>query len=371
MTLDLHIIEPTLTNTSGHCFTVVHSLASAVQQTMTQHRVHVWAGSGFVAESMQNTAINVHPYFHRRIRRLQLWWLLRGLAASGDIVLLPTAGRSELTVYAMLPKQVRDISNGNIWFYLHQLRMDGSRANRLQMLAKRISNVSILCTHSALVDIVTQAGFSNACLQPCPFDQPTHDFTVSPFIHLIFPGEARLDKNLPFITKIIRYLHEQDLDIPIMLQAGSNHHGQFSATITDALQEISNIGYKHLTMPQKSLAGHDYMHQFTGAICLQPYRHEDYASKISGITLDALTRGCPCIAAQDTWPANIVDEFSAGIVCEKLDVIEWIKAINLIIADYATYQQRCQQAMQILSQRHHPLRTIEKITGTKNDDNNS
>lgn len=361
----LHIIEPTLNNTAGHCFTVVHSLAMAAREALPDHQVHTWVGHRFECARMADSGAEAHPYFHRRIRRPQLWWLLLRLCKRGDTVLLPTAGRSELALYAMIPEGLRQ--RGTVWFYLHQLRMDGARATRLTMLAERIPDARILCTHPALKKVVSEAGFRSVEVQPCPFEPPQHIFSQQPFKRIIFPGEARLDKNLPFIVALVRHLHLEKMDIPVMVQAGPNHHGLFPRPIAQLLQELAQIGYAHLEMPRKALAGDAYLNQFSGGICLQPYRVEDYASKISGITLDALTRGCPCIAQQGIWPAEVLSEFSAGLVCAQLNITSWIDSIQAIITDYATYQQRCQLAMSTLSERHHPLRTLETIIGADED----
>jgi len=359
MTNKLHIIEPTLNNTAGHCFTVVHSLAVAAQQALPDYQIHAWAGHRFEAQRMADSGAVVHPYFHRRIRRPQLWWLMRRLAGQGATVLLPTAGRSELAIYAALPQRLREQSR--IWFYIHQLRMDGPRAERLRMLAERIPDVRLLCTHPTLQQTMHEAGFRRAIVQPCPFEPPTQGGAPSPFRHLIFPGEARLDKNLPFLVEILRLMRDQKLTIPVMIQAGPNHHGQFSAAIEQVISDLRAVAYPHLTMPQRPLAGDEYLQQFAGGICLQPYRVEDYAGKISGITLDALTRGCPSVAAAGTWPAQVVEEFSAGSVCPELDAPAWLDAILHCIAHYSEKQQACTQAMQVLSQRHHPARTLETI----------
>ncbi|MDQ6976375.1 MAG: glycosyltransferase [Mariprofundaceae bacterium] len=357
----LHIIEPTLNNTAGHCFTVVHALAMAAREGLSDHHVHVWTGHHFDAHTMHESGANIHRYFYRRIRRLQLWWLLRDLLTKGDGVLLPTAGRSELAIYSFLSRKLRQ--KGDAWFYFHQLRMDGAREARLRLLTQRIPEANILCTHPALQRIVRDSGFNHALLQPCPFAPPLHPFKIASFQHIIFPGEARLDKNFPFLLTLVRYMHEQQMTIPIMIQAGPNHHGHYSVAIAELIQSLRNIGYAYLNMPQQAFSSGDYLDQFTGGLCLQPYRSEDYAAKISGITLDALTRGCPCIAATNTWPADVLNEFGAGKVCEALDVQIWMQAIMQVIDDYPRYQQQCRQAMDVLSIRHHPMRTLETITG--------
>ena len=59
----LHIIEPTLAGFTGHCHSLVHSLAAAAPEC----DVTVWAGRGAV--EAWDGAGRLHPHFHRRWRR--------------------------------------------------------------------------------------------------------------------------------------------------------------------------------------------------------------------------------------------------------------------------------------------------------------
>ncbi len=355
----LHIVEPTLNSTAGHCHTVVHSLAASAREHMPGVEVHIWAGRRLDVSCLADTGAHVHPMFYRRIRRGQLWWLLGRLARSGERALLPTAGRSELALYAALPASWR--MDGRIWFYVHHLRMDPARSRRLRLLAQRVSDARLLCTHAALERIMRDAGFQRVRLQPCPFEPPARAFEAAPFRHLLFPGEARMDKNLPFLVDLLRHMREEGSEIPVWIQGAPNHHGVFAENIRRQLDAIEAVGYAHLWMPRRAFSAEEYLAQFAGGICLQPYRTEEYASKISGITLDALTRGCPCIAMRGTWPAQVAGEFGAGMVRDDLDAVAWYADIRAMIAEYSHYQQRCRKAMEVLQQRHHPLRTLETI----------
>lgn len=355
----LHLIEPTLQNAAGHCLTLVHSLARAAHESLPDVEIHAWVGRGFDPALLADTGAVVHRHFQRRTRLFQLWALLARLTTRGERVFLPTAGRTELAVYTMLPARRRN--RGQVWFYFHQLNMKGSGPRRLAILGRRIPDAGILCTHPRLVQAMHAAGFHAARHQPCPFEVPERPFANEPFRALVFPGEARHDKNLSFIAAIVRRLHAAGSRIPVMLQAGPNHHGVFPEDIKEVLRELGEIGYPHLTMPQRMMEGGEYLAQFTGGICLQPYQVEEYRDKISGITLDALARGCPCVANKGTWPAAVVEEFAAGETCGRLNAGIWVEAIERVIAGYDRYQRGCAQALAVLSERHHPLRTLETI----------
>jgi len=55
----------------------------------------------------------------------------------------------------------------------------------------------------------------------------------------------------------------------------------------------------------------DYSALFRGRSGLQLYSRSDFADRISGVTLDALSHGSPIVTLPRDWMA-LVDEFGAG-----------------------------------------------------------
>ncbi|RMH51634.1 MAG: glycosyltransferase family 1 protein [Zetaproteobacteria bacterium] len=344
----LHILEPTLINDAGHCFTICRALAEAAAQKGME--VRIWAGRRVDPGLIGGKRIRCIPHFDRALRRPQLHLLLRRLLRGGERILVPTAGRPELLAFALLPERLRRL--GLAYFYVHQMRMEGNRFRRLQRIARRAPETPILTTTEALAEAIGQAGFRTVACQPCPFTLPEEPPKVVPFRQLIFPGVARMDKNLPLIAELIALLQRQRRAIPFLLQAGPNHHGEYAADVATLLERIRAVGYPHLTMPGRTLEGKAYFDQFPGAICLQPYRVREYADKISGITLDALARGCPVIVRAGIQPAGLVARFDAGVVIDSDDAACWLDAIDRVIADYVAFQRRCSDACAWLREHH-------------------
>ena len=67
----------------------------------------------------------------------------------------------------------------------------------------------------------------------------------------------------------------------------------------------------------RTLTGDAYSAMFRGAICLQPYSRQDFADRVSGVTLDAFVAGAPVVALSGTWIARMVQRFKAGEVIEE------------------------------------------------------
>jgi len=356
--MKLHIIEPTLSSSAGHCFTLVHTLSQANANKHFAH-IEVWGNNNLDELMLHHLAVKTHAFFHRKVRRVQLFFLLRRLLLQGDTVFLPTTSRAELAIFALLPKRIKN--KGRIFFYIHQMRIEGSKAKRLQAIAKRSSEARILCTTDALAQCMKKAGFQHVCEQPCPFEIP-ETFPNNPHFHqIIFPGIARKDKNFPFILTLLSELKSSHLSLPFLIQAAPNHHGELPNDIQSIIHQITDLRYSTLRMPCREMNHEEYLEQFAGGICLQPYIVDEYAEKISGITLDALARGCPVIIRKGIHSANLVEQYQAGICIDNTKAEDWIQAIQHIIQHYETYQANCRAAFNDLSYTHHPMRTLETL----------
>ncbi|MDQ6950742.1 MAG: hypothetical protein Q9M26_03665 [Mariprofundales bacterium] len=360
--MTLHILEPTLINDSGHCYTVARALIDVAVVSEPVTPIHLWAGRQAEARLIDLPTVQLTPCFSRKLRRIQLHFLLRRLLRAGESVFVLTASRAELFSYAMIPKALRQ--RGNAVFYVHQMRMDAKRLRRLQWIARRAPEMRILTTTEALAQSISQAGFAQVRCQPYPLALPEALPATPPFRHLLFPGMARMDKNLALVAEVIGRMHQRGCTIPVHLQAAPNHHGEFAPDVAALLQKIRHIGYPHLTMPEQAVDGAAYLDQFRGAICLQPFHRDQYADKVSGITLDALGQACPVVVRSRIWAATMVTRYDAGAVVDGDDANIWLDAIIAVIADYPRYQANCCQAYAELRQQHDPARLFAAIMDT-------
>jgi len=355
----LHIIEPTLNSSAGHCFSVTQALARANKEKALV-TLELWADQHMDDSALNILNVKTHSYFSRKIRRIQVFFLLLKLLKRGDSVFLQTTSRAELAAYALLPKKIKN--RGNAYFYIHYMRMDGFKKKSLEMIAKNAPNARILCTTNHLTASIRDAGFKHVKKQLYPFETPkTYPENVL-FRHLIFPGIARMDKNFSFIASIVSMLKEHHENIPLFIQAAPNHHNEFSADILPIIKQIQDTEYTPLNMPCSSLNSHDYLAQFSGGLCLLPYNAEAFADRVSGVTLDALAHGCPVIIQKGMHSANLVDQFQAGISLEHNNKEAWLLAIKTIICNYDSYQINCRKAFDFLARAHHPARILETIS---------
>jgi len=100
---------------------------------------------------------------------------------------------------------------------------------------------------------------------------------------------------------------------------------------------------------------------FDGAIVLQPYAREDFADRISGVTLDAFSAGAPVIATEGTWMARAVDRFAAGAAVGDLSSPALLSAVEMIRTDYPRYRRNAHEAGRVLQEEHSARHLLEAV----------
>ena len=91
---------------------------------------------------------------------------------------------------------------------------------------------------------------------------------------------------------------------------------------------------------------------FSGAISIQPYSAGDFQDRVSGVTLDALSAGCPVVVTANTWLGRVVMKHNAGVATSDLSPLGLKMAVDEVLRDYAAYSQRAARAGQLLCQEH-------------------
>ncbi len=91
---------------------------------------------------------------------------------------------------------------------------------------------------------------------------------------------------------------------------------------------------------------------FSGAISIQPYSASDFEDRVSGVTLDALSAGCPVVVTANTWLGRVVMKHNAGVVTNDLSPPGLRMAVDVVLRDYAGYSRRAAIAGQLLCREH-------------------
>jgi glycosyltransferase involved in cell wall biosynthesis len=367
---ELHIIEPTLADQTGHCHSYVQSLIEANQQL--GHELHLWLDQRGT-KLCRPQDCQSHPYFSRRLRKLQKFCCLRRLIRAQKVIFIPTAGRIDFVLLDWLLRKKLQKQRQPIFLHFHQFKISVKKIALLKKIAQQYKNFIILAPTQPLLNVFRENGFTHCELVPCPGYAPQTDTNTHQenyFEKVIYAGAARSDKGFPELVKFVEYLAAQSQTLPLSIQVSPPHSGRYDEKSEKALQRLQQISLPNLTLYQQTLDKTAYQNLFHHAICLLIYDPISYRDKFSGVALDAFYAGCPVIVVSQTWAGEMTQRFQAGIVIADRDAKTIFQAVQKIRENYAFYQQNAKQASVVLQREHDPINTwrvIEKYLQISED----
>jgi hypothetical protein len=340
----LNIIEPTLNSYTGHCY----SLVDAIAQAAPVDQVRIWAGRES-AKFWQGRG-QIEPYFFRSIRKFQSYFLFRRLLTEPGKILLSTAGTSDLILLDWAAQS--PIPEKKVYLYVHWLGAKAAKAAKLAKIAQAQPNLEILCATATTTDFFKGLGFRSTTVSYPRARVDSSPPQAQAFSHLLFAGAARLDKGFDHITNLVEDLAETQAEWPIWVQASSTHQARHGQEIQSQIDRLRESGYAKLTLLENTLSPQAYQSMFSGAISIQPYSESDFEDRVSGVTLDALSAGCPVVVTANTWLGRVVMEHNAGVATTDLSPPGLKMAVDKVLLDYAGYAQRAAKAGQLLCHEH-------------------
>lgn len=366
---ELHIIEPTLADQTGHCHSYVQSLIEANQQV--GHEMHLWLDRRG-RDLYRPQDCRSHPYFFRRLRKLQKFYCLRRLLREDKVIFIPTAGRIDFVLLDWLLRKKSQKQPPVVFLHFHQFTINAKKIALLKKIAQRYANFVVLAPTQPLVDIFREQGFVHCEVVACPGYAPPTDTNAHSRVHfekVIYAGAARADKGFPELVEFVEYVASQSMTLPLSIQVSSPHSGRHDEKSKAALQRLKQLSLPNLTLYQHTLNKEAYQALFHHAICLLIYDPQSYRTKFSGVALDAFYAGCPVIAVAETWAGDVTQRFQAGVVIADRQPKTIDQAIQTIREQYAFYQQNAKRAGGALQREHDPINTwraIEKYLPVSN-----
>jgi hypothetical protein len=356
----LSIVEPTLESEAGHCHSFVASFCGA--RGKSGFALRLYAGRGARLAHLEEAGVRVFPYFRRMLRRVQAFLLYRRLLREPGRIFLPTATRIDLALLSLASGGV--IPPEKAYLYFHWFRPDERKKAFLARMARRLPNVVVLGPTDSVVRIFRECGFGHAMTAPYPITPappagPPKDWG---FRHLLFAGAARIDKGFPDVVNLVACMKERNKSLPISIQASPDHYGRTESRVLAEIDRLGGIGYPHMALRKETLSGGEYMEQFRGGVCLQLYDTADFADRISGVALDALSGGCPIVTLAGTWMGRVTERFEAGKVVDAVAPERILSAVEEIIVDYARFRRNALRAGAALQQELNASRLFEIVT---------
>jgi glycosyltransferase involved in cell wall biosynthesis len=356
MTERIHVVEPTLEDEAGHG----HSFLGAVMGAAPDQPFEVWAGSHASNLFADLPQVELHPHFRRRTRKLQALWLYRRLLREPGRVFVPTAGALDLAMVDLASSG--EIPQGKASFFFHWIRPTTSKRRRLSRAARRQPQLTVLGATEEIVHTLKEAGFSRAAFVPYPVSTSARPPAEAPaFGHLLFAGAARSDKGFDKVVDLVELLAKREEEIPLSVQTSARHYAKHDAAIASDVDRLMALEYPGLRVHPQTLEGDAYFRLFHGAICLQPYSREEFAGRVSAVTVDALASGAPIITTAGTWMGDRVEQLEAGVALADLSADALFSAVRRVIADYEHYSENARKAAEAIQEEHsgaHMLRAV-------------
>lgn len=354
----LHIVEPTLESEAGHCFSFVESLCAA--RNYADFEFSLWADRRAKLGTIEEYGARIHPYFLRRIRRIQELFLLRKLLLQPGRIFISTSGRTDLILVDLATRG--DIPPKKVFMYFHWLRLSQAKASLFRKVARRHPHIEVLGPTETVVRDLRDCGFSRAFVVPYPISSSRASMPSDEFSSLLYAGAARQDKGFGLIVDLVEMLSSSNDQTPIKVQTSPDHYHRHDTKTKEDLERLRRIGYPWLEEYPETLSEKAYEGIFKGAICLQPYDREDFLDRISGVTLDALSMGCPVIVPSGTWMAHTVQRFEAGIAVDDLSAKSLKEAIEVIRANYSLFSACAVEAGIVLHKELSSDHLMEHLT---------
>lgn len=353
----IHIVEPTLNNEAGHCFSLISNLIKAEGDA----RFSIWASAKAIINFDGYSRVSLKKYFYRRIRKIQCLFLYNKLLRTKNKIFISTAGIIDLALFAIICNQT--LPPNQVYFYFHWINNEEAKLKRLKKIAAKQPNLMILAPTKSVIDVFKRAGFLHAKLAPYPISHIAKNSFSNPvnFSKVLVAGAARQDKGFTNVVDLVEHLATIKAEIPFYIQSSSEHLNKSELKTQQDIARLKQVKYPTLTICEKTLSESDYLNLFPGSICLQPYDAIDFSDRVSGVTLDSLMAGSPIITTANTWIARCVERFEAGIVLDSKTPNEMASALNKIIRNYDFYARNAKKASVILQSENDASQLLSSL----------
>jgi hypothetical protein len=163
------------------------------------------------------------------------------------------------------------------------------------------------------------------------------------------------------VVDFVRLLADTGTGIPVTVQASSAHFGKFDVGIPAEVGRLRKSPAAGLRILPETLGASEYRAMFDGAIVLQPYSRDDFADRISGVTLDAFSAGAPVVATAGTWMARAALRFGAGMALEDPSPASILSAVEAVRAEYPRFRRNAIEAGSALRKEHDARKLLEVL----------
>ncbi len=345
------IVEPKLRGPSGHYAEFVRAVAARGDGELSEIRVVADRRAGGFLATLGGAVpvVAAAPAAGTLAELAAIGASLR----SGARTLVLTANASHALAADWLSFAGADALS-RLSLFVHWPLSKPSARLALALGARTRRHALFLAPTRGVRDMLAAAGCARVAQVAYPATRTAGTPLRAPFRHLLMAGAARINKGLDLVAELAERLAREGRDMPLLVQVSPKHVDRHGSREDAVVSRLLAAGYRGLVADPKAPDRGEYAERFIGSLVLAPYERAKFADGVSGVVLDALLHGAPCIATAGTWAGDVVARFGAGVVIRERTADELAAAIDAILARWDHFAARAAEASDALAAEHDP-----------------
>lgn len=245
--------------------------------------------------------------------------------------------------------------------FVHWPLSKPSARSALALAARARRHALFIAPTRGVRDMLAAAGCARVAQVAYPATRIAGTAMRAPFRHLLMAGAARINKGLDLVAELAERYAREGRDTPLLVQVSPKHVDRHGSREDAVVARLLAASYRGLVADPKAPDRDEYAARFVGSLVLAPYERAKFADGVSGVVLDALLHGAPCVATAGTWAGDVVERFDAGIAIHERTPDRLAQAIDAILARWDHYAARAAEASDALAAEHDPRHVAQLL----------
>ena len=352
----LRIIEPNLRGPSGHYAEFVRAVSNRSAGVIAN--IDIAASAQALEQCDLGPHTTVRGTFHGHKWREEVSELRSALRSSDPFLILTarpaTALALEVLARGANATDPKALQRARLYFHWCSRGMSERLMSRMAHHVR--AQAMAIAPTPTIAEFLRNAGWKRVEQVPYPILPPATIPAAQPNCRmLLMAGAARMNKGLALVAGVAELYGQSGRTTPLLVQTtpkrASEGHGR---NVRQVLAQLSASGAPGLIMDPVAPQSIAYGERFNGALVLAPYEPAAFADGVTGVVLDGLLRGAPCVTSADSWPGRLVERFGCGVTFTERTPRGLAAAIDAALADWDGISAGAQQAARALAAEHDP-----------------
>jgi glycosyltransferase involved in cell wall biosynthesis len=174
------------------------------------------------------------------------------------------------------------------------------------------------------------------------------------------PGNLNASKGYELISRLSRHPELAGEHPPYTLKA----RVAIRPSTKPEIQEMARDVERHARAVRGTLSPEAYAEELADCdVVLVPYALHPFATRTSGVAVDAVMAAKPIVATKGTWTADLVQRFDIGDVFTEGDVEELHKAVKRVLSDIDHFEPNLIRAANTWEDENRPSELAGTLQG--------